>query len=109
MDQFWEDYYSLLDPQGVAQQLEEEREAEKDIKELEVIWVGNLFVFQRSSSLKSFGYCNRDFGADALRPGGRTATLAHCNRDIAADALRPTWRGEPFDLLNLLPCGLACC
>ena len=47
LDQFWEDYFSLLDPAGVAERLEEEREFEEEPEGLEVNWLGQIFVFQR--------------------------------------------------------------
>lgn len=49
VDAFLQDYYSLLDPVGVAERLAQNQDIEDELDELDVGWLGHLFVFDRPS------------------------------------------------------------
>ena len=51
--QFLEDYHCLLDPVGTAENKERNRIDEEEWDDLEVQWLGNLFVFARPRFLLS--------------------------------------------------------
>ena len=50
--QFLEDYYCLLDPAGIAERQAENDEFEEELNELEINWLGHIFVFDRPGFLR---------------------------------------------------------
>ena len=51
--QFLEDYYCLLDPAGIAARHEENREFDEEWDDMEINWLGHIFVFDRPCFLRA--------------------------------------------------------